>query len=834
MELVPFKNNIDELYLITVFANEDQYLELKLYKFNYPNSYGDDLLELNTVIIQKEFKQDSNNNELVMSKRVSCEITYSSEYEHEALTCFLMNDQSLFLVINFYPENITVMSFSKNQIKTTGNIIIVSAVSSDKKKCISCYIDFKKDFFCSLYDVETNILSEPVILMNNCMQIEYGADIQYISEKKEYVGHCILTLSKKSIIKLDENFEVKEGVGENNSKYYISVSTQSGVCYNVYSMSVLYIKSSQDYFIARTCDINNVPTLDLISISEENIVKYEIPGDTKSESTSTFNTKTTFQTPKSTIFSNTHIKSTIPTLKSSLISSIQMESVITFIGTYELSSFKYYYENDNIICPENKPYELIRMKECITECSITDFFNEICRPNYNYLNAKEDIIKNIINKIKNDKANLFISSIKYDKLDLLVRNDDILYQVTSFENQKNNKYDEISTTNFNSLCEKLLKEKYNIPENETIIILKIEYSIPGLYVPIIEYKVFHPISNIELDLNHCINNNYNEVNISFIVNIDENNLYKHEPNGIYYNDICEINLNKENVDLTIYGRKKEFNKKNLSLCEKDCLYQNYDKNTKKVLCQCNLKTKFSFLSELNKTKYELLNNFVNIKSVMNLIVVKCYYLLFNKDGLTNNIGSYTILIIVFIYILGIILFLIKGYPYLEMQIKEIIKIKKEMDNNKNLNDISKRRRIKGRKRKLVKIGKNKNKSINSINKNVNSNNFDSQNQKINSKINLNLQDNKDLFIKNKVINDITSKKIYRIPNQENSKNNILKFTDSEINGLNYDTALKIDKRTYIQYYLSLLKTKHLLIFTFYPMKDHNSMIIKICLFFFSF
>jgi hypothetical protein len=44
-----------------------------------------------------------------------------------------MNDQSLFLVINFYPENITVMSFSKNQIKTTGNIIIVSAVSSDKK-----------------------------------------------------------------------------------------------------------------------------------------------------------------------------------------------------------------------------------------------------------------------------------------------------------------------------------------------------------------------------------------------------------------------------------------------------------------------------------------------------------------------------------------------------------------------------------------------------------------------------------------------------------------------------------------------------------------------------
>ena len=92
------------------------------------------------------------------------------------------------------------------------------------------------------------------------------------------------------------------------------------------------------------------------------------------------------------------------------------------IGSYELLSFKYYCTNDNIICPKNKPYELIRMKECISECSIVDFFNEICRPNYNYLSAKEDTIKNIINKIKNDNIDLFASTIKYDKLDLLVRN----------------------------------------------------------------------------------------------------------------------------------------------------------------------------------------------------------------------------------------------------------------------------------------------------------------------------------------------------------------------------------------------------------------------------
>ena len=47
-------------------------------------------------------------------------------------------------------------------------------------------------------------------------------------------------------------------------------------------------------------------------------------------------------------------------------------------------------------------------------------------------------------------------------------------------------------------------------------------------------------------------------------------------------------------------------------------------------------------------------------------------------------------------------------------------------------------------------------------------------------------------------------------------------------------ALILDKRNYIQYYISLLKKKQLLIFTFYTHNDYNSKIIKICLFFFYF
>ena len=62
----------------------------------------------------------------------------------------------------------------------------------------------------------------------------------------------------------------------------------------------------------------------------------------------------------------------------------------------------------------------------------------------------------------------------------------------------------------------------------------------------------------------------------------------------------------------------------------------------------------------------------------------------------------------------------------------------------------------------------------------------------------------------------------------------LKLNDYEINVLVYKDALFLDKRTYCEYYLSLIKTKHLIIFTFYTSNDYNSKIIKICLFFFSF
>ena len=75
------------------------------------------------------------------------------------------------------------------------------------------------------------------------------------------------------------------------------------------------------------------------------------------------------------------------------------------------------------------------------------------------------------------------------------------------------------------------------------------------------------------------------------------------------------------------------------------------------------------------------------------------------------------------------------------------------------------------------------------------------------------------------------------PNIENKiklENKPLYLNDQELNTLEYEQAIIIYKRTFFQYYFSLLKKKHLILFTICPSQDYNLTSIKISLFLLSF
>ena len=189
------------------------------------------------------------------------------------------------------------------------------------------------------------------------------------------------------------------------------------------------------------------------------------------------------------------------------------------------------------------------------------------------------------------------------------------------------------------------------------------------------------------------------------------------------------------------------------------------------------------------------------------------------------------------------------------------KKKPEINNKKNKNKKKKSKdKHEPSKRKIKKMSKKDNSKFN-IRRSMlstSSNRLSNQINKLDGKININIipinnvnyrkavKKNKNQN-KNKIEKDI---KIFRVPTEKNDKNNInnkgkivnklynslykQNLNDQELNTLEYELAIIIDKRTYFQYYWSLLKKKQIILFTFLPARDYNLLSLKFALFLLSF
>ena len=298
----------------------------------------------------------------------------------------------------------------------------------------------------------------------------------------------------------------------------------------------------------------------------------------------------------------------------------------------------------------------------------SDFFNNNNTINYNET-KKDEIINNIGNQIMNGTLNPLIDNIiNGEKKDLLQKDDNTQYQLTSTDNQKNNKYDNISTVLLGE-CEDILKDKYNIDKNLPLLIFKIDYYQKGSLIPIIGYEIFHPVTKIKLNLTYCKDA---IVNFNIPVDIDEDNLFKYDPNNEYYTNECYPSSSENGTDIILNDRHTEYNNNNMAICENNCTFNGYNQTTKKAICDCGIKTKQLVISELINNTDILSYNFENKGGSSNMITMKCYYTLFTKDGLLKNIGSYILLFTIVLFIISGILFYKCGYFTLEEDIKEIV------------------------------------------------------------------------------------------------------------------------------------------------------------------
>ena len=81
--------------------------------------------------------------------------------------------------------------------------------------------------------------------------------------------------------------------------------------------------------------------------------------------------------------------------------------------------------------------------------------------------------------------------------DLEVDKNNFLISLTNTYNQNNNIY-ENKTIIYLGECKDRLIKNYNISENDSLYILKIDVKEKGMKIPKVEYEVFYPLNGTEL------------------------------------------------------------------------------------------------------------------------------------------------------------------------------------------------------------------------------------------------------------------------------------------------------------------------------------------------
>ena len=365
-------------------------------------------------------------------------------------------------------------------------------------------------------------------------------------------------------------------------------------------------------------------------------------------------------------------------------------------------------------------------------------------------------------------------------------------------------------------------------------------------------------------------------------------------NDSFYTDICSTYTSEYGTDISMADRKEsvyDFYTSNLTLCQDNCTFISYDYTYKKSECECDAQTEETETDsdELTFNKKSFIYSFYNFLKYSNFRVLKCYKLVFSIKGQINNIGSYILIFMLVISFITFFLYCFKGSKIIDRYIFDLALAKISIINNERVNtDIfekNKRKKISKKKRntdlRLKKKTELKKIHINNNNINIYINHPNNKIIKKNKKRNKNFPpkkksknptiftkvDNNDsssltnIFMKNITSNKVNNKLNRNdiLLNTNKKKNNKKEyktkkklkltnhsriyqnkgymkknFIENELNKMRYEEAIIYDKRTYCQYYCSLIKIKHLILFTFFSQNDYNLFYIKLCLLLFSF
>ena len=386
----------------------------------------------------------------------------------------------------------------------------------------------------------------------------------------------------------------------------------------------------------------------------------------------------------------------------------------------DTSLYYFYYDSSNVIhctstklCPVSYPYLIESTSECVSSCSSRNKFtfnskcvdscpsgyaadsNKNCvvdavregecsyseKANYSYdiIGIKSDLANEIASYATKGDSSL-VNVIRGNGVSLIIfRNDTCGYNISLNHG--------ISYANL-SKCVDKIKSENNLSEDSELIIGQIEVEKKEQNTNSITGYIIADLNGNTYSIEPCKDDNI-VVSLPLILDkltdflqakelFDNYGIDIYDANEPFFNDFCFPFFDDNGNDVPLKNRRKDFFK-NSSLCEEGCDTFTVDFKTARVNCEC----------EVKENKYEeIIDNmpfidFPDGLSMSNLIVVRCYKLVFNLNYFKKCIGGWIIISLLILEVPILINLLVVGFHpiYAFLNQYSQTRIGEEMQNN---------------------------------------------------------------------------------------------------------------------------------------------------------
>ena len=427
-----------------------------------------------------------------------------------------------------------------------------------------------------------------------------------------------------------------------------------------------------------------------------------------------------------------------------------------------------------------------------------------------------------------------------------------LYQIILYKESKciEELFFNLPIINFD-VCYTKIQEKIN--STDKIIIALIKKLNVGQKITI-SYLFYHPETGERLDAetickdeeviireNIIIQLNNSNIDLNSALFLTQQDINIFNISDAFYTDICYFFKSPNGKDIPLKERIHIYYP-NISLCDTGCNIKGINLTSMESICEC----KFNYilnneLVEGNALISNAIGDITDILSNSNLDVLKCFKDVFKKQNILKGTGGFIILGIFVIEIIFSLIFLfydiiqIRNYLYnlSENYIYFIDKKYKDIKIKKNFIEVNKK--IKNPPKLKVKRKKKRKKKNNQNNNEINSKSYISQKSIIILNHDKSNSNSKNFYFKKdnnllKNSNIFIQKNNKKITENIDKINEIDEYLKTDLDEMDFDDAIKNDKRTFCIFFCERLKEKQMIIDTFCNKNNIKPLSIKILLF----